>query len=358
MSRNIVQGVMLPLLFGLACSGKSSEDTGNNGTIDSAVDTGGTGVDTGVVDTGLGGDTAETSKPTDSVMTTTDTGNSSDSGDTGETEEGLSSERYVTIASGHTFTCGVREDYQIVCWGESLEGLDVPPPAGEHSKVSPYCALEKESAAVVCWGPEDAELLLALPTEQTFTDVDSSLLGYACAVSQPEGRVVCWGDTIDPDDDYGQVSDAPEETGFVEVSTAKYHACGLKEGGEIVCWGSNRTGQLDVVTAKGYIGLAAGSSFTCGIDIDGQLACWGSDTTLGVGLPEGIFTDVDAIISHACAVDDTNNLHCWGTSGIPDPPLGGAYTQVSVGYAHGCAIRTDGRVKCWGNNNFGQASPP
>ena len=69
------------------------------------------------------------------------------------------------------------------------------------------------------------------------------------------------------------------------MSVGFSHACGLTPSGEVVCWGSNRDGQLDS-PAGTFVEVDAGTDFTCALTRDGAVLCWGDD--------EEVFTEYGA----------------------------------------------------------------
>ena len=83
---------------------------------------------------------------------------------------------------------------------------------------------------------------------------------HACGIANDESRVYCWGANIK-----GQ-SNAPEDTGYVEVSAGSQHTCALKVFNDkkihankvekVVCWGNynNRKLKIGKPTFAGYDG--------------------------------------------------------------------------------------------------------
>jgi alpha-tubulin suppressor-like RCC1 family protein len=83
----------------------------------------------------------------------------------------------------------------------------------------------------------------------------------------------------------------------IEVAVGRFHACALRQGGEVVCWGGNAFGQLGdgttvnrpapaAVPGIGSVArIAAGSRHTCVVTVAGAVLCWGSnaDGQLGDG---------------------------------------------------------------------------
>ncbi len=84
---------------------------------------------------------------------------------------------------------------------------------------------------------------------------------------------------------------------MIEVAVGRFHACALRQGGEVVCWGGNAFGQLGdgttvnrpapaAVPGIGSVArIAAGSRHTCVVTVAGAVLCWGSnaDGQLGDG---------------------------------------------------------------------------
>lgn len=63
---------------------------------------------------------------------------------------------------------------------------------------------------------------------------------------------------------------------WVDVSAGWYATCGVRGSGEILCWGENDNGLLDVPEGS-YRSVAVGYMSACAIDHTGGLVCWGAD---------------------------------------------------------------------------------
>ncbi len=179
----------------------------------------------------------------------------------------------IALAAGDAHTCaGIRgEDGvdHVVCWGQTTHGATGSPPTAESARLTPptlvpapfsrlrglsarslqTCALDADG--VTCWGAAPVEPGRALPTVQ------------------PPRRVL-------------------PATDLVALSVGYGHACALRGGGSVACWGDDRSGQLGVVPAaygdppiarrafgvRDAIGIAAGHGLSCA-PRDGAMACWG-----------------------------------------------------------------------------------
>ncbi len=208
----------------------------------------------------------------------------------------------------------------------------------------------------------------------------------ACAL-RGRGEVVCWGD-----DTFGDLGDGPsgskqscrsqfspsEPCSTTPVTVAgindaiaisvgessapgQHQACALLSGGQVECWGFNRTGLLGdgspigpetcsaatgehepcsttPVRVKGVsnaTAIATGEFITCALLTGGEVKCWGENSlgSLGIGSARGLAT---------CA-----SVPCSATpvtvAGIADA------TAISAG----CAVLRAGTVECWGDNSAG-----
>lgn len=179
----------------------------------------------------------------------------------------------IALAAGDAHSCaGVRgEDGvdHVLCWGQTAHGATGAPPAvdtprllaptlvpapmtrlrGLAARALQTCALDADG--VTCWGSAPVEPGRALP------------------VAQPPRRIVT-------------------ATDLVALSVGYGHACALRGGGSVTCWGDDRAGQLGVVPAaygdppvarrafgvRDGVGIAAGNGLSCA-PRPGAMACWG-----------------------------------------------------------------------------------
>src|SRR5262249_55067635 len=121
--------------------------------------------------------------------------------------------------------------------------------------------------------------------------------------------------------------------------TPRGHACALKRGGAVRCWGANDAGQLGNGTlagsavpvsvaglSSGVTAVAAGGGHTCALLTSGKVKCWGDNFfgQLGNGTRTSSALPVDVV----------------GLEGV---------TAIAAGAISTCAIAAGGRVSCWGN---------
>lgn len=290
----------------------------------------------------------------------------------------------VEIAAGEVFTCVLREDRRVYCWGNNGVGQ-----LGDGTT-------ENRSAATAIPG---------LPSEIVAIAAGSY---FACALTN-SGEVYCWGTNGS-----GQLGNAvssglvpvrvedAEASRILAIELGDDHACGIVAGDRnLVCWGANASGQLGDGTraqrsSPGFVqvdghrvadvlDIALGSGYSCLLFADRNIACWGENEIgqLGIGTtidnvnPQGIVESVgksiDSIYAaqsndgftgtggHTCARSTTNELYCWGRNDLGQLGHGDIAnrtrmqlvdelkaTEVSLGTSGSCAILEDQTLRCWG----------
>ena len=101
------------------------------------------------------------------------------------------------MSAGGNYSCGVRFDGTVACWGYNASGQSSPP-AGSFTLVS---------------AGDD----------------------HACGI-RIDGTLGCWGYNA-----WGQAS--PPVGAFFQVSAGATHTCGVRPDGAVACWGQNGQGQ-------------------------------------------------------------------------------------------------------------------
>jgi len=191
--------------------------------------------------------------------------------------------------------------------------------------------------------------------------------------------------------------DVPIPTDIVGLAAGGSHTCALRSSGVVVCWGSNRAGQLGdgsreprrpspvaVTGVTDAVAIAAGEQHSCAVRRDGQVLCWGNGQSgeLGDGRRSSRPTpalvrnltevvEVAAGRNHTCARRRSGQVWCWGSNGsgelgrfatggtslipvvtsVPNDSL-----QLAAGLGHTCSRSSSrtGLVLCWGRNFEGQ----
>lgn len=318
---------------------------------------------------------------TEQAIATGDGTGSSTGGESSTTEgpSWICSERPCAVESlvvGDLHTCVTDENATLWCWGGNADaqlgrgtrsGAErCPAPAFDLGPVSAaaaaehMCALD-EGSRVHCWGLNAndqvdwrtgaGDVVVApveldgLPASPTALDVGPTL---SCAASG--STVACWG-VVGVDGELPVEFDAGAVLSAVAVGSR--HACGITDGGAVVCQGEDALEQLGNGPGSSP-GLAqsmpidadaqlvdAGHHHTCAVianEFGQTVLCWGDNSSLQCGSPMDEVTEVAEPTS---------------VSGL----VGETYTDLALGARHSCVLAGDGRVQCWGDNADGQVAP-
>ena len=130
--------------------------------------------------------------PTGADILSQGVGSSEDQG-----ADAMSQRALIFIDAGWFYSCGMRPDHTVTCWGYGQNAAPIPPEGG-------FLGLSA--------GGE-----------------------HACGVRQ-DSTLECWGD-----DGYGQ-STAPGGL-FKSVSAGGFHTCGVRQDSTLECWGDDGYGQ-------------------------------------------------------------------------------------------------------------------
>ena len=273
----------------------------------------------------------------------------------------------VGLAAGASHNCARFGGGQLRCWGVGLGGRlgygnlenigddELPADAGDVMVGGPVlaqaagdahtCAI-MVSGAVRCWGtgaggrlgygntsdigdnesPASAGEVSAVPQGlPPVTPVTALALGSDMSCARFEGGAVsCWGGNGSGqlgrgdsqsigDDELPSVQQPMALPGpALAIAAGRAHVCALLEGGDVLCWGENGSGQLglghtqnigddELPTAGGFVDLGgpavavtAGGDHSCALlGMSNEVLCWGEnlDGQLGLGHTETIGDD-------------------------------------------------------------------
>ena len=294
----------------------------------------------------------------------------------------------VKLALGHQHTCVVLDDGTARCWGDNFYGQlgngedgvadrvpQTPQGFGSTGSVTDIACGEEFTCAirtdgtVECWGRGGSGqighgafsgITTPYPTSPTISAIDIALGGMAACALLQDGSVKCWGNN-----DYGQLgigsygggsyfSPQTQSSGALGgkatiifmswyPGTNYDHVCATMENGDVMCWGWNSN---DILGLGNGDNPAAISSPT----ISPSMSSVTQDVTMGG--------------EHTCIVyNNGGGVGCFGdnyygqfagTSPYAWSPIGSSAANISAGYRHTCAVMDDDSVYCWGANGNGQ----
>jgi len=232
---------------------------------------------------------------------------------------------FAAVSAGFRHTCGVTTSSEAYCWGDNTLGA-----LGDGT--------QRESSSPV-----------RVSGQLAFQSVSAGGF-FTCGVTTG-GEVYCWGMNRSGQLGNGSTDQdahpSPEpvraEVTFRSVVAAPAHACGVSTGGEVYCWGANRSGQLGTggstssafpVAVSGGLSfrmVSVGSGHSCGITTDDEAYCWGTNSSGQLG--------------------DSSQVGAGDVRAVPARVSGRlGFRSVSVGTDHTCGVTTTSVVYCWGSN--------
>jgi alpha-tubulin suppressor-like RCC1 family protein len=316
----------------------------------------------------------------DDTYVQTGTGGTADGGVVIEPQSVAGIDDAVQIASGRRHSCVVKKSGAVACWGYNLDGqLGDGTSNGRSAKPVNVVGLNdayvvaaggnftcavRTNGSVACWGGNGSGQLgigsIAPKTTPApvlnLTGVRAIAAGqqHACAV-KTDGTVTCWGDGQNGQLGNGSPlpSQLPVPVGVVKdavaVAAAGRSSYALTKDGRVYCWGANEVGQLGTgatntnanatpapAKVTGATAIWAGEDHACAVLANATVQCWGAGARgqLGDGRPR----------DDASAPEPAPVL----VSGIQSA------TTVGTGGNHSCAPTTTGAILCWGANERGQ----
>ena len=183
-------------------------------------------------------------------------------------------------------------------------------------------------------------------------------------VSEETASTADTSESIPPTGETSDTGTAP--TGgrsYRKLSAGELLTCGLLDDGEISCIGSTPW-SVPAAPPGPFVDVVASWDTACGVRESGELVCWGCDWTAELcEAPSGSdWVAIDAASDFFCAQDQAGGVSCWNYGGPlpppygPDPdeayanyegpPLPGSLAQIDGYEQNFCWLDTDGKVGC------------
>ncbi|GAB2588879.1 chromosome condensation regulator RCC1 [Paractinoplanes abujensis] len=187
---------------------------------------------------------------------------------------------WTSVSAGALYTCAVRSDSTMYCWGQNAFG---------------------EMGQGVQGTPQTTPVAVTSPAATGWVQVSAGHQ-HVCAL-RTDTKIYCWAS--DGSGRLGLGSGAPPALtptavsgtgGYMWVGLGADHSCALKTNGTLWCWGTGWNGRLgNNSTADKYVPTqTTGSSAwrkvnginpsTCGVRADNSVWCWGSNGRGQLGL--------------------------------------------------------------------------
>ena len=145
---------------------------------------------------------------------------------------------------------------------------------------------------------------------------------------------------------------------WVDIDAGRYHSCGVRVGGEVVCWGWNGSGQTDSPSGV-FVSVSAGFDHSCGLREDGAGVCWGADPDGDAAVPEGLFRLIVAGGEGSCGIQSEGSVACWVWNDASTVQVtSGEWADLAAGARFPCGVTAGGDVKCGGDSFYGQHDVP
>ena len=293
------------------------------------------------------------------------------------------------VAADGDYTCAIRTDATLWCWGRNRVGelglgraagyrafpAQVAPLGaevadvalhGEYVPVGPYaagtCAVKRDGS-VWCWGDSLPDALnVPIPVQVTslgtdVAEIEPMLLGF-CARKR-DGAVWCtpsFGCATRVPEGGAAMAPAPVTalgSDVVELSSM----CARKADGSLWCGLECRlpVEMMALGRRVTHVDVDAENNRMCATTDDGSLWCWsaGREPTEMSECVTGV-----AVGGQICARMTDDTVHCWDAMTDSSPStvvaLGSSTRELAAGRGHVCALKSDKSLWCWGDNAYGQ----
>jgi alpha-tubulin suppressor-like RCC1 family protein len=154
---------------------------------------------------------------------------------------------------------------------------------------------------------------------------------------------------------------------IIKIVAGGYHFAGIRNNGDVVCWGDSSNGKTVVPSGLTAVSVSAGVDHTCALKSDGTVVCWGRNNEGQISVPANLSGVVDIACgyrsTHALLQDNT--VVSWGrNNNVSAQVYADKLNSLDLpqiveisGVGDHLSVRTvDGSVYSVGRNNEGQCN--
>lgn len=279
---------------------------------------------------------------------------------------------FITVDAGRDLSLAKNSLDEAFSWGSLLETIEEKPEFIQHfteettaeetvrAEVSVLDSTRNSTLALMddstvkVWGDDEYGKVSGAPTDSGYVAVFSGVHHHYAM--KDASTIVGWGS-----DTYGQISNSPSRTDFKKLSLGGSHTLALLEDGSIIGWGFDGDGRSSGAPAASYIALAAGFSHSVAVKADGTLASWGSASNIAVANTptDSGYKAVTAGKNFSVGLKDDGSIVVWGDDSynqITDAPTETGFVAVDANEYNIIALASDGSVVVWGDDSAGQVT--
>ncbi|HWI59475.1 MAG TPA: hypothetical protein VNZ22_19765, partial [Bacillota bacterium] len=167
-------------------------------------------------------------------------------------------------------------------------------------------------------------------------------------------QILAWGDNSS-----GQLEVPLAATNILAISSRGDHNLALRADYTLLAWGDNTYGQNQVPSqATNVVAIAEGTTHSLALRADGSVVAWGNNQSGQTNVPSQA-TNVVAIAAgrlHSLALRADGTVVSWGDNWLGSVPASATNNVVAIaaGDVFNLALRADGTLYQWG----AQQSPP
>jgi alpha-tubulin suppressor-like RCC1 family protein len=281
------------------------------------------------------------------------------------------------VSAGYDHTCAVTTGNRAYCWGLNVSG-----------ELGDGTSIEIRLTPTPVAGT------------RAFRQISAGWFRTCALTTSTAKKIYCWGTGILGNGTGPSVRRTPQLVSgthsYRQVAVENDHACAVSTTYKVLCWGSNRYGQLGSASSSDFVALtpvaAAGTRqflqvsvglyHTCAVTTADKAFCWGFGRNGAVGdgrtynrfEPRAVagglsFERVSAGRGYTCGETPGDRAYCWGVNDhgelgtgtltgslTPKAVSGGLFfKQVDAGGFHTCGVASGSSAAwCWGYNADGQ----